>query len=91
MQFFTERDQCSSVRHEDHHPQVAPLLERTVRSNSFSDCPSPQAWISFCNAVSKTVNLPSDATVDDVDNVFRLAHKLGCKGIMGLMLVCFSA
>lgn len=33
------------------------------------------------NAVSKTVNLPSDATVADVDKVFRLAFELGCKGI----------
>lgn len=33
------------------------------------------------NAVSKTVNLPSDATADDVDKVYRVAHKLGSKGI----------
>jgi len=33
------------------------------------------------NAVSKTVNLPSNATVEDVDKIFRLAHQLGCKGI----------
>lgn len=32
-------------------------------------------------AVSKTVNLARDATPDDVDHVFRLAHELGCKGV----------
>jgi ribonucleoside-diphosphate reductase alpha chain len=33
------------------------------------------------NAVSKTVNLPFQATPQDVQEVFVLAHSLGCKGI----------
>jgi ribonucleotide reductase alpha subunit len=33
------------------------------------------------NAVSKTVNLPQDATLDDVYKVYWLAYKLKCKGI----------
>ena len=32
------------------------------------------------NAVSKTVNLPADATVEDVDKIFKLAYKSQCKG-----------
>ncbi len=40
------------------------------------------AFQASCDAaVSKTINLPADATLEAVDHAFRLAWRLGCKGI----------
>ena len=38
-----------------------------------------QKWTD--SSISKTNNLPSTATIDDVKDIYLLAHELGCKGV----------
>jgi len=38
-----------------------------------------QKWVN--GGVSKTVNLPHDASLDDIKDVYRLAWKMNCKGV----------
>jgi ribonucleoside-diphosphate reductase alpha chain len=38
-----------------------------------------QKWVD--SSISKTTNLPAEATVEDVKNVYMLSYKLGCKDV----------
>jgi ribonucleoside-diphosphate reductase alpha chain len=54
-----------------------------------SDTVSPSAHIqmqaewqnAICSAISKTINLPKEATVQDVADAYKLAYDLKCKGV----------
>lgn len=64
------------------HPK---LFQTAVGSNSLSGeahvrmVAAVQPFIS--GGISKTVNLPNSATVDDIDHIYRLAHRLEVKCI----------
>ncbi|MEM3364631.1 MAG: adenosylcobalamin-dependent ribonucleoside-diphosphate reductase [Candidatus Micrarchaeia archaeon] len=38
-----------------------------------------QMWIT--DSISKTINMPSSITVEDVEQAYLISHELGCKGI----------
>jgi ribonucleoside-diphosphate reductase alpha chain len=64
-----------------------PVDVRNVFVTSFDVPPGEQVRMQATfqrhvdNAVSKTINLPADSTVDQVRSIFLLAHSSGCKGI----------
>jgi len=58
-------------------------IYRTAHEVSWRDHVAMQAAFQMCvdNAVSKTINMPNNATPEDVNNAFVLAWKSGCKGV----------
>lgn len=59
------------------------LLEDTAKNISVEwQIKHMAAWQAIVdNAVSKTVNLPKSATIEDIEQAIRLAWKMKCKGV----------
>ena len=80
---FTPRDPAYALWLANGH-ESADMPEYFVTANALA--PRAHLEMQAClqryvdNAISKTVNLPKHATVDDVANVFSKAHALGLKG-----------
>ena len=78
-----EISRTGSVQHLEYLPEGLRLRYRTAMEIAPEWHVRMQAaFQQHCdNAVSKTVNLPSTAAPSDVEAVYVLAHRLGCKGI----------
>ncbi len=80
---MTELSKVGTLRHMESIPEDVARIYVTAHDIS------PEAHLRMQaafqkyteNAVSKTVNFPSDATRDDIRKVFALAYRLGCKGV----------
>jgi ribonucleoside-diphosphate reductase alpha chain len=72
-----------SVRDMNEIPQWIQKIFETAIDIHWTDHLMAQAvwqkWIS--NAIAKTINMPGDATADDVKSAYLLAHELGLKGV----------
>ena len=80
---MTEVSQTGSVRHIEGIPDDVRRVFVTAHDISpEAHLRMQAAFQKFVdNAVSKTVNFPSDATREEIRKVFVLAYRLGCKGV----------
>lgn len=77
-------DQCEDLK-EEH----LPIFDCATPPDGFSRCLRPEAHLLMMaavqpflsGAISKTVNMPSRATIKDVSRIYKMAHTLGLKSV----------
>jgi ribonucleoside-diphosphate reductase alpha chain len=74
---------AGSVAHVSGVPEEVKSVYRTAHDISpESHIKMQAAWQKYTdNAVSKTINFPHSATIDEVANAYMMSWKMGCKGI----------
>ena len=74
--------ETGSIAHNPYMPRTLRELFRTAHDVSYIYHLLHQAsWQQWIDAgVSKTINMPSEASISDVENSYKLAWKLGIKG-----------
>lgn len=73
----------------DIKPEHLAVFDCANAPDGFTRCLRPEVHILMMaaaqpfisGAISKTVNLPSSATVEDFDRIYRMAHQLGLKSV----------
>lgn len=75
--------QSGSITHLEEIPEKLKLIYQTAHDISPEWHIRMQAAFQRYtdNAVSKTINFPKSATVQDIRSAFELAYQLGCKGV----------
>ncbi len=74
---------------DDLAPEDLPVFDCAYRPPNGIRCIAPEAHLKMMaavqpfisGAISKTVNLPNDCSVEDIEQIFRLSWKLGLKSI----------
>jgi ribonucleoside-diphosphate reductase alpha chain len=78
-----EVSRTGSIQHLDGVPKTLKDLFRVSMEISYEwHIKMQAAWQKYVDsAVSKTINLPNTATVEDIKKAYLLAYETGCKGI----------
>lgn len=78
-----EINKTGSIQHIDCIPDYIKKIFKVANEISFKDHVLMQAAFQehVENSISKTINLPNDATIQDVMDAYMLAYDTSCKGI----------